>query len=54
MCAEDYRIPDRIVLGIMFGNLGGGITEPELFLNSFRYHFVCNGHVYSNTTILFT
>ena len=31
MRAEDYRIPDRIVLGIQLGNLGGGITEPKLF-----------------------
>ena len=27
--AEDYRIPYRIVLGIRFGNLRGGITEPK-------------------------
>ena len=31
--AENYRIPYRIVLGIMFGTLSGGITEPKLFWN---------------------
>ena len=31
MRAEDYRIPYRIVLGIIFGNFGEKITEPKLF-----------------------
>ena len=31
--AQDYRILYRIAVGIIFGNFGGGITEPKLFWN---------------------
>ena len=49
---ESYRIRYRIVLGIMFGNLGGGITEPKLFWNYFGNTFVCNG-ILSNILRMF-
>ena len=31
--AEDFRIRCRIIWGFLFGNLGGGITEPKWFWN---------------------
>ena len=33
VCAQDYRTPYQITLGILFGNFGGGITKPKLFWN---------------------
>ena len=46
--------PYRIVLGILLGNLSGGIAEPKLFWNSFGNHFVCNGKGRKNNKLNFS
>ena len=40
---EPMHLPYRNVLGIVLGNFGGGITEPNLFWTYFGNILVCNG-----------
>ena len=41
--SESLGLPNQNVLGILFGNVGGGNADPILFWSKFGNIFVCNG-----------